>query len=239
MAKKPSSEESDPFTRRISTTIPGVNGRKQEADPTYNEVYGGWRSLSIYPLGLVYEDTISLSGYHMQDLTYYPELGFNQIGVGHSVLGNDGGEILDCTIVSLLPIKDDTSLWWWVISGSSPALPQFDNNAIGFDVQDTSQWETLPFMEQRLYARNTNVPGATGFMQPLDRAQLGSLDPFAVDKLYVYRVVLPYSNTGNYDAFSQVSAPPSRVGFIGTMAKEDDIEYLMRLKRGYELANQV
>jgi len=239
MAKKATAAETEPHVRRISVTIPGVQGRKQTADPVYNELYGGWRPLDVYPLGVVYEDKIDLSGYHMQDLTYFPELGFNQMGVGHFILGNDGGTIFDTTIVSTLPITDDITLWWWVLSGGSPALPQLDLNALAFEIKDTGQWETVPYMENRLYIRNNNTPGGIGYMQPIDKAQLGSLDPFAVDTLYVYRVVLPYSDTGNYDSFAQLNAPPSRVGFIGTMAKEGDIEYLMRLKRGYELANQV
>lgn len=239
MAKK-ADDVQEPFTRRISKAIPGVNAQKAAVDPTYSDIYGGWQDMGpIVPLGLYYQDTIDLSGYARKDLTFYPEIGFNQIGVGPNIFGDDGGELLDCVFITTVPLTDITSLWWWTASGSSPALPQFDTNAIGFQVQDATQWETLLYCEQRLYARNVNVPGGTGFMQLIDRAQLGSLEATAADKLFITRVVLPYSNTAPYHDFTTIAVPPSRVGFIGTMTKESDLEYMMRLKRSYELANQV
>jgi hypothetical protein len=228
----------DTKVRRITKSIPGVNAQKGAADVEYNTILGGWRPLGIMPLGLIYEDSIDLSGYALQDLTFFPELGFNQMSVGHNLLGSDGGTIVDVTYVSTVPLTDETSLWWWSASGGSPALPQFPNVAIGFQ-PDATQWETLPFQETRLYSRSSNMPSQLGTTIPIEKAQVGSLDPITVDKLYIYRIVLPYSDTGPHDNFQQVTVPPSRVGFIGTMAEEPTIEYLMRLKRNYELANQV
>ena len=239
MSKK-ADDVQEPFTRRISKAIPGVTASKANVDPTYTDINGGWQDLGpAYPLGLYYQDEIDLSGYARQDLTFYPELGFNQIGVGHIMVGNDGGELFDVTFVSTVPLTDVASLYFWASTGSSPALPQFDNVSIGFQIQDSTQWETLPFAEQRSYARNVNVPGATGLMQPIDRAQLGSLEPTAADKLFITRIVVPFSNTLPHSDFTTVTVPPSRVGFIGTMTKEPSLEYMMRLKRSYELANQV
>ena len=239
MAKK-ADDVQEPFTRRISKAIPGVIASKANVDPNYSDINGGWQDMGpTVPLGLYYQDTIDLSGYARKDLTFYPEIGFNQIGVGPGIVGDDGGELLDCVFITTVPLTDITSLWWWTVSGSSPALPQFDNPSIGFSVQDATQWETLLYCEQRLYARNVNVPGASAFMQLINRAQLGSLEATAADKLFITRVVLPYSNTAPFQDFTQITVPPSRVGFIGTMAKEPELEYMMRLKRSYELANQV
>jgi len=143
MAKK-ADDVQEPFTRRISKAIPGVNGRKGNTDPSYVDIYGGWQDLGpTYPLGLYYQDTIDLSGYARKDLTFYPEIGFNQIGVGPNILGDDGGELLDCVFITTVPLTDINSLWWWTITGSSPALPQFDNIAIGGLIQDSTQWETV------------------------------------------------------------------------------------------------
>jgi len=122
----------DTKVRRITKSIPGVNAQKGAADVEYNTILGGWRPLGIMPLGLIYEDSIDLSGYALQDLTFFPELGFNQMSVGHNLLGSDGGTIVDVTYVSTVPLTDETSLWWWSASGGSPALPQFPNVAIGF-----------------------------------------------------------------------------------------------------------
>jgi hypothetical protein len=237
MSKK-ADDIQEPFTRRITKAIPGVIAQKGNLDPTYSDIYGGWQDLGL-SMGVYYQDTIDLSGYANSDLTFYPDIGFNQIGVGPTITGTDGGELFDAVYVTTVPLTDFTSLWWWTASGSSPALPQFDTTAIGVQIQDSTQWETLLYCEQRLYARNTNVPGGTGLMQLIDRAQLGSLEPTAADKLFITRVVIPLSNIAPYTDFTSIAVPPSRVGFIGTMVKESDLEYMMRLKRSYELANQV
>ena len=80
-------------------------------------------------------------------------------------------------------------------------------------------------------------------MQLVDVGQIGSLQPFAVDKIYIYRMVMPYSNTSlpgqTYTNFRLLGITSCRVGFRGISKQEPETEYLMRLKRGYELANQV
>ena len=239
MAKK-ADEIQEPFVRRISKAIPSGSASKAAVDTTYSDIFGGWQDMGpANSLALYYQDTIDLSGYARKDLTFYPEIGFNQIGIGPNLVGDDGGELLDCVFITTVPLTDIQSLYWWVASGSSPALPQFDSTSLGFQIQDSTQWETLLYCEQRLYARNVNVPGATGFMQLIDRAQLGSLEATAADKLFITRVIIPASNTAPYQDFQSITVPPSRVGFIGTMAKEPELEYMMRLKRSYELANQV
>lgn len=238
MSKK-ADDIQEPFVKRISKAIPGVNGQKAAAAVEYGTIVGGWKPVSTYPLALWYEDSIDLSGYNLQQLTFYPEIGFNQMGVAHTVLGNDGGMILDATYVTTVPLTDDTDLLSWTIFGGSPALPNFDFASTGLVYDNTQNWETTLFVEQRMYQRNANTPNNLGNMQLLAREQLGSLDPTASDKLFIYRIIIPYSDTGPHLDFAQVGVPPSRVGFIGTMAKEADLEYMMRLKRSYELANQV
>jgi hypothetical protein len=69
--------------------------------------------------------------------------------------------------------------------------------------------------------------------------QLGSLEPTAADKLFASRIVMPYGKVANTILMTSMASPAQRVGFRGMMAEEPTLEYMMRLKRSYELANQV
>lgn len=249
MAKKASDEFQEPYIRRLSKDLPGANPQKQSADTEYNEIYnqGNWRPYELYPLALICDDTIDLSGYNLQDLTFYPEIGFNQISPIYQMSGRDGGSLFDATVITTVPIDDDT-LYWTIVFGGSPASPQYGNTTLAVEISPIN-YEQLLYCDVQYHTRNSSTPGVTGNTQLIGRSQLGSLEPTAADKLYIYRLVVPYSNGGQEsldppeqertDDFLSLIIPPTKVGLIGTMAKEPDIEYLMRLKRSYELANQV
>ena len=80
-----------------------------------------------------------------------------------------------------------------------------------------------------------------GYTRIVQEYDYSSLEPTAVDKLYVYRMfvltesALDSEDTGLYQAFFG----PARVLLDTLFDKEAEIPYFMRLKRGYELANQV
>ena len=74
-------------------------------------------------------------------------------------------------------------------------------------------------------------------MQPITVKQSGSLSPTAAQVLYIVKMVLPF---GPIPAdITNVSIPASRIILPGTMDQEPELEYIMRLSRSIELANQV
>jgi hypothetical protein len=83
---------------------------------------------------------------------------------------------------------------------------------------------------------NANIPFPN--YQQLERSQrFDSGEPTAADKLYSYRIVTLF--TSDLDEASYVTIPAARHLIGGVMGGEDDLVYMQRLKRSYELANQV
>jgi len=76
-----------------------------------------------------------------------------------------------------------------------------------------------------------------GYIVPVTDTYFSSLEPTAADTLYCYRLIA-------LNAFQSPGAnlfflPPKRVILDCMSAEEPTLQYMMRLKRSYELANQV
>ena len=101
---------------------------------------------------------------------------------------------------------------------------------------EQQNWTTLLFGQTNTYMINSTLP-ALGVCQTINSESYGSLSPTASDKLYVYKVVLPGTVSGRIG--NSLSVASSRLIIPGSMMQEPKLEYMMRLKRSYELANQV
>ena len=77
-------------------------------------------------------------------------------------------------------------------------------------------------------------PNTYGISQPLSSNQSGSLSATAADTLYCMKCVVPFGANQ-----LQIYIPASRIVLPGKFGMEPDVEYMMRLKRSVELANQV
>ena len=91
--------------------------------------------------------------------------------------------------------------------------------------------------DQTIYMRiryfNTDIDNqASTIMIPISDEQLGSLEPTASDRVYVYRVISITGGDGVYNFY------PVRFILQATAREEPEYQYLMRLKRSYELQNQ-
>lgn len=91
--------------------------------------------------------------------------------------------------------------------------------------------------DQTLYMRvrffNTDLDNLAGsYMIPIADNQLGSLSPTASDRIYCTRVVLFAGADGKYDMY------PARYILKAVAKEEPEFEYLMRLKRSYELQQE-
>ena len=77
---------------------------------------------------------------------------------------------------------------------------------------------------------NTDIDNqAGGFMITVSDNQLGSLEPTASDRIYITRVVTFNGADGNYNAYGV------RYLLRANAKEEAEYQYLMRLKRSYEL----
>ena len=101
---KVTDELSEPYGRTISTMIPSLILEKNETDPEWTIYRNGWLPLPGIALASYYQDSIDLSGYALQDMTFFPELGFLQESPLRSITGSEAAGIWDATIISSVPL---------------------------------------------------------------------------------------------------------------------------------------
>lgn len=233
--------DEESFDRTLKAEIPPCDVQRAPENPDWNntEASGGWTNFTVAgtpTLNLAYESTIDLSGYAMKDLTFYPHGGYIQEGGVHFF--PEGVSLIDYTIVSSIPI-DFEDLYWHLASAASPGFTMLNSiSALGYGDEGQNP-DTVMFAENRfLHIDSTITPNTQGFLRDVSRLQSGSFEPTAADKLYIVRCVIPI-NAGSAPGSIRLTIPASRVVIPGRMGKEPELEYMMRLKRSYELANQV
>lgn len=183
-----------------------------------------------------YETTIDLSGYALQKKSFYPYNSFEQRSgpvVGTFSDQTKVRNIHDTIIVSSVPLDLTAS---FAISYVS-FLPGFTPfNFPTLPVEDSYRINRDPLIHQRQLIHSFDTTTSAGTGQSVYRltsdVNASSLEPTAADKLYCYRFVKCDAEDGT----GYLSA--ARVILPGTITKEPKLEYMMRLKRSYELANQ-
>jgi|TARA_R110000787_G_scaffold238759_1_gene344969 hypothetical protein len=211
--------------------------RRLEADhPALTAIYegvnwtglNGWQQLS--PSVLVHETVIDLSGYTRDALTFFPT------GVG---LQDPGVYTFDPVLIPEFPQK---ALQVLDIVTSIPmdllqvaTTMQQDNAAPGM-IGSQYQFESILFGAYRWFTPNTQIV-YPNYMQLERSERFDSGEPSASENLYCYRIVQTIQQDladGN-----TLQIPAARQLISGVIAQESDLVYMQRLKRSYELANQV
>jgi len=190
----------------------------------------GWLPVPTAPTSLYWSGSIDLSGYARDYKTFYPTGGVIQEGPSWVSFGGSGQQVI--TVVSSVPLDPDVLLLQTAGNGG-PGFIDFNTLATGTGQQD---WNTVMFGESQVNLINQNLP-ALGVCQPITVKQFGSLSPTAAQVLYVMKLVGPYVLADIIG--TTMGIPASRVILPGTMDQEPELEYMMRLARSVELANQV
>jgi len=240
------------FDRVLTFEIPGCywsvdpsNGNLSYPDPAavIGGYSGGW---TVDDNIARFEMTIDLSGYERQDLTFFPYASFLQEG-GFWIY-TEGAGLYTLDVVSSIPIDWD-SLSIMMIAQCSPGFTPL--SFAPTNILDSQNPDTVIHSQFRVQSKNAQFPG--NFFLDTELEAFGStLEPTAADKLYFYRTVIllrdadpspgdpsadPPIPPGNPFG-TDLLIPAARVRIPGKMMKEPDLEYMMRLKRSYELANQ-
>ena len=200
--------------------------------PSLNAQYDGatWTNLNGWELAggtsVFHETVIDLSGYAMESLTFFPAaIGLQDPGIYLFKAGASpysGLQVLD--IVTSVPM-DVTQVPLDQLGGTGPGM-----------LGSLYEFETILFGMYRFFSLNTNIPYEN--YHQLERSQrFDSGEPNASDKLYCYRIVTPL--TLDLSPESILSIPAARQLIGGAMDEESELVYMQRLKRSYELANQV
>ena len=190
------------------------------------------------------EMKLDLSGYTQSDLTVGFRRSFEQKGGLDQVFWDtfdvSSDSIVELTFISSVPMNDEQLS---IAYASNPGFINYNISPL-----DWGNFNRTHIIHGRLeqYFPNTTI-GASAFNAKGNAALLhvtdnyfSSLEPTAADCLYCYRViVIPEAGDGAEAGVNQVTLPPKRVILDAFTVEEPQLEYMMRLKRSYELANQV
>jgi hypothetical protein len=220
----------DNTDRRLTALHPSLVGAWDGALGRWN-LLNGWQqaSTTVY----FHETQLDLSGYSRESMTFFP-----------NALGLQDPGIYSLNIQTLLPEAPQQALQILDIITSVPmdidqvaALQRpFPNNTGPGMLGSEYDFSTILFGMYRFFTANTNIP-YPGYQQ-LERSQrFDSGEPTAVDKLYCYRIV--GSLQQDLVDGDSIGIPACRQLVSGVFSEETELVYMQRLKRGYELANQV
>jgi len=174
------------------------------------------------PLGVdavLFSSTIDLNGWTMNDFTFGTvQTQYQDPGVYTSTAVSAKTEVIEIisdvpiTLAALAIVKDNLGITVPGMMGSN---------------QD---FITILYGNYRLYVPNLSLGAFPGFLQLISSGSFGSKEPTASAELYCYRIVKCIGVPGE-----TLTTPACRIGLFGAFYKEGDIEYMMRLKRSYEL----
>lgn len=202
--------------RRLTKDIPayeGIYGAGLVYPPA-----GGWENGAQANL-IYYETYFDLSANTLDDLTFVPT-GVVLQDPGRYISTNDDLNIEVVDIISqerLYPddFNPDLEL------GNLPGGPLTKND-----------YTQIIAGNYRLMVRN-NTTVAAGILSTIDGGSFGSGEATAATKLWTYRFI---RYNGPKVPGDTVKVPASRFVMTGTVIKEEDLPYMMRLKRSYELS---
>ena len=220
--------------RRLIAMHPSLNG-------VYDNVAGSWTPLGGWeqagPSTYFHQTEIDLSGYAMESLTFFPNaVGIQDPGVYlfnaqvvDPELAQNAIQVLD--IITSVPISGAPE----ILALANLNRPFQGNTAMGL-IGSPHEFTPILFGMYRFFTANTNIPYFA--YQQLERSQrFDSGEPTAADRLFCYRIV----STFQQDLIDGdvLSVPACRQLISGVLSAESELVYMQRLKRSYELANQV
>lgn len=179
----------------------------------YND---GWTKLddSVF----VSERILDCAGLAMEDETlFFDGITVQQGGIGNAITGQAGDSFVTYDIVSAVPINMATDFGKVLLFGA------------GFPAGGKSNFEHIPYARTARYTIDLDTNAAFAFKAETE--QSGSMEATASDRLYVYRLVFTYGSA----ACTGIGVAAARVLCAITAKEEPTYEYLMRLKRSYDL----
>ena len=208
--------------RLMNLPIPSTQLTESEPGSNLYAATNGWETLGNDVL--YYENYFDLSAYELDDLTLVPNAIALQDGMPYTATNPEAElqlaifDIVSQERLSMQEVYDN-----YTTSYGYPGSPE-----------STQDWKQLLMCNFRLLTIQSDFI-VSSLLLPATGGALGSSEPTAVQKLWVYRIVIPVLTdlTG-----LTINIPPTRFVLGAEIVKEDDLPYMMRLKRSYELSTQ-
>lgn len=172
-----------------------------------------------------YETYWDMSAYTLDDLTFFPISAVLQDGMPYGMAFTDPTE----NAISVIDIISQERI------DVNEVLANFDGSELNLPGQPLSKenFEQIIMEHYRFMTPQVDFTSAN-LILPATSGSYGSLQPTACEKLWIYRIILV--NASVYSAGDRVIIPATRFVMSGTVAKEPELDYMMRLKRSYELS---
>jgi hypothetical protein len=192
-----------------------------KAGPVFTVSEGdGWRQLTPGGQIFISDNYFDLAGMSIDDKTLFFEgAAVQEVQNPIAVAGAAGDLIQLCDIMSAVPLSDD-QVSAFATTGNIPT-----SGGYGFGT-----FEQTIYARHRVYAIDVDFAGSNYF-NLLSSNQLGSLGPTASDRVYCYRLVLLGAN----NSATTMIVYPARYLLRAQGKEEAEYQYLMRLKRSYDL----
>jgi len=172
---------------------------------------------------LYYENYFDMAGLMLDDLTLVPTVTTLQDGYPYVVQNTASLSVWD--IISTERLDIDYFLNYTAAAGmSGPGLSE-----------SKEDWNQIIMCNYRFMTLQTQFTDAS-LMLPATGGSFGSQSPTAARKLWIYRIVI--DNGPQTGSPVTIAIPGTRFIMGAEIVKEDDLEYMMRLKRSYELSTQ-
>jgi hypothetical protein len=194
---------------------------------------GSWTNVGQYvargATSLIAESSIDLTGYAMEDLTFatfetmYQDAGIYSTTDGAGTAPGASTKLEVMELITDVPLSRDELL----VTAEAMGV------TVPGQIDSTQDFSQVIYGNYRLYVPN-NTLGLIGYMQMIQSSGFGSKEPTASARLYCYRIIRCLTAADG----DLLNLPSCRVGLSGRMYREDDLPYMMRLKRSYELATQ-
>jgi len=185
--------------------------------------YKGWVSSAAGGV-LMHESYFDLGGFEREFLTLFPTNAALQdpgyyTSSAHTITTNMVVlDIISQERLSIVNVEND-----WRVNRNVPNMPT-----------TTEDFEQIIFGQFRWMSPSTSFSFTTA-LTPISQGNFGSANPTTADKLWCYRFLI-YEND---EGFSGVTLECAATRFVlgATIAKEDDLAFIMRQYRSYELAS--
>ena len=211
--------------RRLVKSFQPFNGDWDAANFEYNVRDTSLQWIKLDGNTHYIEDYFDTDAYVRDSLTIMP-IAANMQEAGIYQMVNPGSQKM--RVLTLITTQRITDL--------VPVLAEFrnDNVMLGFPNTDFDFGQIL-YGRFREFIPTTIGTVSDNVLAPASDQQFGSLEPTTASKLYIYHIVF---NVGIPDPISAgiLKYPSSRIILDVNIVKEEDIPFLMRQKRTYELA---
>jgi len=222
MASKETAIESLTGPRILERTVDEYIGTFDSASNKF-PAYKGWVTSAAGGV-LMHESYFDLGGYEREFLTLFPTNATLQDPGYYTSSATDVStnmvvlDIISQERLSIVNVEAD-----WRNNRNVPNMPT-----------TTEDFEQIIFGQFRWMAPSTSFSFTTA-LTPISRGNFGSANPTTVQKLWCYRFLIYENDPGFIDVNLECAATRFVLG--ATIAKEEDLPFLMRQYRSYELAS--